>query len=120
MRDIGHIMFEGKKIQGYGKLGAEKPVQEGEAWRGSGREALVAWRHRSRRLHLQPLEPHLSSSGPRSERSFVKPRVQCSGAPLCVAGARAFPREPVLWALTLAVGPVLLGKANCFTKLQWR
>lgn len=52
MRDIRHIMLEGKKIQGYGKLGAEKPVQEGEAWRGSGREALVAWRHRSRRLHL--------------------------------------------------------------------
>lgn len=28
--------------------------------------------------------------------------------------------NPVLWALTLAVGPVLLGKGNCFTKLQWR
>ena len=39
MRDIRRIMFKGKKIQGYGKLGAEKPVQEGEAWRGSGREA---------------------------------------------------------------------------------
>lgn len=44
MRDIRHIMFEGKKIQGYGKLGAKKPVQEGEAWRGSGREAWAAWR----------------------------------------------------------------------------